>query len=209
MISAADLAIAIVRTASRFIGLREVKANAEWDNPATPGSDAALSEALRAMMRPAPWEPGWAYCAAFAEGVVTTALSSLGATPEEVARFASVMSPHCVTAANRFRQRGLLSQPAPGAIWLAQHAGTSNGHAGIVQTVSARMISTIEANTSLDSANPAKDRDGDWITTKLFSRDGRGRLRTLGFITPEAINTLLNAERVANVSGAQGKQKPL
>ena len=208
--TSADLSNAIVRTASRFIGLREVKANAEWDNPATPGSETALSGELRAMMRPAPWEPGWAYCAAFAEGVVTTALRSLGATPDEVARFASVMSPHCVTAANRFRQRGLLSQlPAPGAIWLAQHAGTSNGHAGIVQTVSARMISTIEANTSLDSANPAKDREGDWITTKLFSRDGRGRLRTLGFITPEAVTMLLNAERVANVSGAQGNQKPL
>ena len=74
-------------------------------------------------------------------------------------------------------------------------ARSEHGHAGIVQTVSACMISTIEANTSLDSATPAKDREGDWITTKLFSRYGRGRLRTLGFITPEAVTMLLNAER--------------
>lgn len=194
--TSADLSNAIVRTASRFIGLREVKANAEWDNPATPGSETALSGELRAMMRPAPWEPGWAYCAAFAEGVVTTALRSLGATPDEVARFASVMSPHCVTAANRFRQRGLLSQlPAPGAIWLARHGSTSNGHAGLVTAISPTTMATIEANTSLDATTPAKEREGDWITTRLRDPATNGKLRTLGFITPEAVTMLLNAER--------------
>ena len=65
-----QLAQGIIRQASRFIGLREVKPNADWDNPNTPGNDRALVDELRSLMRQSPWEPGWAYCAAFAEGMV-------------------------------------------------------------------------------------------------------------------------------------------
>ena len=68
-----QLAQGIIRQASRFIGLREVKPNADWDNPNTPGNDRALVDELRSLMRSSPWEPGWAYCAAFAEGMVLAA----------------------------------------------------------------------------------------------------------------------------------------
>ena len=71
-----DLAAQIVREASRFVGLREVRRNSDWDNPRTPERDFALAEELRALMRPSPWEEGWAYCAAYAEGVVVAALQA-------------------------------------------------------------------------------------------------------------------------------------
>ena len=56
------LAAQIVREASRFVGLREVRRNSDWDNPRTPERDYALAEELRQLMRPSPWEEGWAYC---------------------------------------------------------------------------------------------------------------------------------------------------
>lgn len=185
-----QLANAIIRYASRFIGLREVRPNAEWNNPATRGDDAELSRELREIMRPSPWEPGWAYCAAFCEGVVASALFWLGLSN---AHFRAVMSPHVLTSAREFRKLGLLSvDPAPGSIWLAQHGQSNNGHAGIVTASEGgrTKIATIEANTSLDSSNPAKDREGDWITTRIFPVRGRGTLRTLGFVTPSAILSL-------------------
>lgn len=184
------LAHAIIREASRFIGLREVKPNTDWDNPSTPGPDTALARELRALMRPSPWEEGWAYCAAFAEGVVAAALLRL-VPPAETARFRAVMGPHCVTAAGAFRARGLLTQsPQPGSIWLARHGTTSNGHAGIVCTTKGTKMATIEANTSLDPSTPAKEREGDWITNRLRGTQLNGSLRTLGFVTPDAILSL-------------------
>lgn len=193
-IAPADLATAIVREAARFIGLREVKPNADWDDPRTPGPDTALALELRAMMRRSPWEPGWAYCAAFAEGVVGRALHSLGAYSVQLQRWHALMTPHCVTSAGNFKRAGLLSaQAATGAVWLARHGSTSNGHAGIVTAIRGVSLCTIEANTSLDATSAERDREGDWITTRLFDRKGRGRLQTLGFITPAAILKLIAA----------------
>ncbi len=182
----------IVRVASRFVGLREVKANQDWDDPRTPGRETKLAEELRRMMRPAPWEPGWAYCAAACEGWVVTAMRELDFAEKEVQRFAKVMGPHCVSAANAFKALGLLeAKPAVGALWLARHGRTSNGHAGVTTAQMGPRIATVEANTSLDSSNPAKDREGDWITTRLFSYVGRGSLKTMGFVTPRGILELV------------------
>ena len=120
--NAEQLGHEIIRQASRFIGLREVKPNADWDNPQTPQRDATLAGELRALMRPSPWEEGWAYCAAFAEGVVTAALKALGSTADQIAKWQRVMTPHCVTSAANFKSRGLLSDdPETGAVWLARH----------------------------------------------------------------------------------------
>ena len=143
--NAVDLANTIVRQAGRFIGLREVKPNADWDNPKTPGRDLALAKELRTRMRPSPWEEGWAYCAAFTEGVVTVALKTLGATPAQLQVWANVMTPHCVTSARNFREHHMLViEPQPGAVWLARHGTTSNGHAGIVTALNHDAMSTIE-----------------------------------------------------------------
>ena len=187
-----QLAQGIIRQASRFIGLREVKPNADWDNPNTAGPDRALVDELRALMRQSPWQPGWAYCAAFAESMVLVALRSLAATPEQIKRWQATMTPHCVTSAGNFRERGLLSANAePGAIWLARHGSTSNGHAGIVTAVRGMSMATIEGNTSLDPSSDAKEREGDWITNRIRFLKGSGTLNTLGFITPAAILKLI------------------
>jgi hypothetical protein len=187
------LATAVMRHAGRFIGLREVKPNADWDNPSTAGPDRALVDELRSLMRSSPWELGWAYCAAFCEGVVLAALRSLSATPEQIKRWQTTMTPHCVTSATNFSKLSLLSPTAiPGAIWLARHGQTSKGHAGIVTSMRGVSMSTIEGNTSLDPSSDAQEREGDWITARIRPLKGSGSLVTLGFITPTAILKLIS-----------------
>lgn len=186
------LSSAIIRQASKFIGLREVIPNAKWDNPRTPGKETELCAELIAMMRPSPWQPGWAYCAAFCEGVVVAALREVGASERQVGKFAKVMGPHCVSAARAFGALKLLDKkPSPGAIWLARQGRTASGHAGIVTASMGNRVATIEANTSLDSTDSSKDREGDWITTRLFTATGRGTLHTLGFVTVAGILELV------------------
>lgn len=189
-----QLAQGIIRHASRFVGLREVKPNSNWDNPSTPGPDRALVDELRSLMRQSPWQEGWAYCAAFAEGMVLAALRSLAATPAQIKRWQQTMTPHCVTSAGNFRKLGLLSANAePGSIWLARHGSTSNGHAGIVTAVRGVSMATIEGNTSLDPNTSAKEREGDWITNRIRFLKGSGTLNTLGFVTPASILKLIGA----------------
>lgn len=133
-------------------------------------------------------------CAAYTEGVVAAALRSLEFPETKIQRWHKVMTPHCVTSAGNFRARKLLTdQPDRGAIWLARHGSTSNGHAGIVSAASGKSMATIEANTSLDPTTPAKDREGDWITTRVRSIGGTGSLKTMGFVTPASILALLEA----------------
>jgi len=186
-----QLATAIIREASRFIGLREVRPNANWNNPSTPGPDIALVNELRAMMRPSPWQPGWAYCAAFVEGVVVRALK------EHAPKFAALFGPHCMTNVRAFRQRELLNPlPVPGSIWLARHGSTDQGHAGIVSAVRGGMsvsMATIEANTSLDPSTPSQEREGDWITSRVRLAKGAGPLVTQGFIHPSHILQLITS----------------
>jgi hypothetical protein len=193
-VSPDTLATQIVREASRFVGLREIRSNSDWDNPKTSERDYAIAGELRKLMRPSPWEEGWAYCAAYCEGVVAAALRSLEFPEEKIQRWHKVMTPHCVTSAGNFRARKLLTdKPATGAVWLARHGTSSNGHAGIVSAASGKAMSTIEANTSLDPTTPAKEREGDWITTRVRSIGGSGSLKTMGFVTPESILALLEA----------------
>lgn len=180
------LAVCIITQAKRFCGLQEVRPNQNWDNPDTKGLDSALVAELIAGMRQSPWEAGWAYCAAFAEAVVAKGLEQYGATPAQIAKFRAVMSPHCMTSVRAFKPLGLLMPtPAPGAIWLARHGSTDNGHAGIVVTPHAPHMDTVEANTSFDSGG--NQREGDWITNRIRPIAGPGELRTQGFVHPSSI----------------------
>jgi hypothetical protein len=110
--------------------------------------------------------------------------------PETAKAWARTVNAGVLSSYNALRALGLTTQkPVRGAIWYARHGSTSNGHCGLVTAVDLKLAiqSTIEANTSLDSKNPAKDREGDWITTRVGQMLGRGSLRTLGYINPEQI----------------------
>lgn len=177
----------VLNVASEFVGMREIKPNKEWDDTGTPGPDPEKSADLRAMMRPSPWVPGWAYCAAFAEGVYIRALELYGANRNTLNRFKTLMTPHVVTSANNFRAAGLLrDRPEPGAIWLAQKGVSSNGHAGLVVSISHPNMTTIEANTGPGEEAHAEGvtREGDWIDRKTRSIYQNGVFKTLGFIWP-------------------------
>lgn len=196
-LTAETLAHEIIRQAAKFTGLKEVKPNADWDLPSTPGRDDGLARLLRDLMRPSPWQEGWAYCAAFCEAAVRAALIAQRIPAEECAKFLAIHGPGVMNNVRAFQGRGLLSPfPVRGAIWLARHGMTDKGHAGIVTACEEGKrgrLSTIEANTSLDASTPVKERDGDWITTRVFPSEGRGQLKTQGFITPQSILTLLKA----------------
>jgi hypothetical protein len=194
MITETALTNMILKEAYRFVWLREVKPNARWDDPATPGPDTARCQELRELMRPAPWQEGWAYCAAFCEGMVVSALKRLGATEAQIKRFSSVMNAHVMTSFNGFNKLKLIQpNPTAGALWFAQHGKTTRGHAGIVATPSmgTSSMGTIEANTSLDASTPAKEREGDWITVRKRRTTSNGQLVTRGFLPVAAILKLI------------------
>ena len=190
----------MVRAAGRFVGLRETKSNAEWDNPLTRASEKALSDELLGLMRPTPWEPGWAYCIAFCEAVVRLALSDLGASADQIRAVTRPITAGVMVTRDNLETLGHLSKtPVMGSIWLARHGKSRLGHAGIVTATyfnknamltPTAMLATVEANTNLDASNPAKDREGDWITTRIFAAHGRGDLSTEGFLTPRSILSL-------------------
>lgn len=190
-----ELGRAICTTFMRFNNLREIKPNANWDNPSTPGPDSALVKEFIAMLKSTGWVEGWAYCAATVDAVVCKAIRECGGGDVAVARFTRLMQLGVLNSYRAFRDKGMTVSKAPnepGTIWLAQHGQTSQGHTGVLLAASRQMISTIEANTSKDAVPGDRDREGDWITTKLFSEKGRGTLRTLGFVTPTAICELIN-----------------
>lgn len=192
-ISEGALANMILRVGFRYVGLVEVKPNQTWDDPSTPGPDTDLSNQLRALMSPAPWQPGWAYCAAFVEGVVTEALKLLGATPEQIKKFSAVMTAHCMTSYRAFVKLGLISnQPSLGSIWIAQNGTSDQGHAGFsVAGAGTPTMATLEANTSAAAGSSAKEREGDWITARIRRIMSNGNLYTKGFVSPASILKLI------------------
>lgn len=192
MITETALTNMILREASRFTGLKEVRPNAVWDDPKTPGPDTALSNELRRIMKPAPWQEGWAYCAAFPEAIVHQSLIRLGATPEQITRFTQLHGPHVMTNVRAFRKAGLIDQrPSPAALWLARHGTTDRGHEGIVVVPEGQRMSTIEANTSAGADIPAKEREGDWITNRIRNQSTNGQLITQGFVSVASILKLI------------------
>jgi hypothetical protein len=185
----------LIHVALEFVGLTETKPNAQWDNPKTKGPDPEINARLIGLMRPAPWEPGWAHCAAFAEGMVVEALLRCGATAVMTRKFSAVHTPHVMSNYRAFKKLGLISPtPSMGALWLAQHGLTDMGHEGIitVPVVSAGRMGTIESNTSAGPAQTAMgDREGDWITEKERAHSTNGKLRTRGFVSVASILKLI------------------
>jgi hypothetical protein len=185
------LARRVIAIAMQFNGLREISPNKNFDNPTTPGPDTDLVKRLLSMYGETGWQPGWSHCAAFVDGCYCAALQQEGASQAQIKRFTNLMQLGVMNSARAFAEAKILSSasssPLPGAIWLARHGTSSMGHAGIVIDGGQRMINTIEANTSKDSKDKSKDREGDWITTRLFNQVGRGDLRTQGFVNADQI----------------------
>lgn len=179
----------IIRHATMFTGLKEVRQNREWDNPQTPEIDRVLSDLLRREMEKSGWESGAPYCAAFAEAVYRMAWHHCGGADDApgFVRFKKLMTPHVVTSFKNFKAAGLIHRsPAAGAIWFARKRGTSSGHAGIVISVPLwskppRMIN-VEGNTTFAFESAAKDREGDGIARRERDQFGKGSLETLGWL---------------------------
>jgi hypothetical protein len=192
-----ELALAqmVLKVALELVGLKEIRHNSKWDDPTTHQWDQEKSDRVIALMRPAPWEPGWAYCIALVEGIYRDALTRCGATDEEVKKFSRVIGAHVMTSYRNFEAKGLVSPlPTMGAIWLAQHGKTDTGHAGIVVSQNkGSTMNTFEGNTSkqFDPANPKAEREGDWITLKTRKNGINGDLKTRGFVSVASVLKLI------------------
>lgn len=185
------LANMIIKVAREFVGLKETRPNAQWDDPKTKGPDSEINARLIALMRPAPWELGWAHCAAFGEAMVCEALRRCGASEEQIRQFSRVHTPHVMSNFRAFQKLGLISDtPSMGALGLAQHGTTDSGHEWIVTVpvIATGRMGTIESNTSAGPAQTAAgDREGDWITEKTRAHGTNGNLKTRGFISVASI----------------------
>jgi len=176
-------AMRVVEVAEQFAGLVEVENNRRWDNPRLPGLTSKDDDVLIRMLGAAGWQPGWPYCAAFAEGVWRTA-----GAPEKVL---ALMNPSVYRTAEAFRKLGLLHpDPVVGAVMLLRKGNTVLGHAGIVCRLrDDGSISTIEGNTSSDAkkVGEAAEREGGGIYRKIrpahIPRSAE-KLWTMGYIHP-------------------------
>lgn len=178
-----DIGKRAVIASARFLGLTELRSNAVWDNPSTPGHDDIADE-LRAELLRVGWQTGWAYCAAFCEAVWRMAYQGR----KELDAIKAMLTPGCLVSWRNALQRGWTSTvPAIGAIGVMRKGDTQFGHAFIVRGVRDKTLLTIEANTSVSGAlNVEADRNGDGIyakTRELVFRPSAS-LHLLGFILP-------------------------
>ncbi|MEK6650384.1 MAG: CHAP domain-containing protein [Bacteroidota bacterium] len=177
----------IIEVASRFLGLYETKANAEWEG-VDPLLAADTAEMLRRELAASGWLPNWAYCAAFCEMVWRLAYTELGAPKALFDDILPKMTPGVMLTMENFRKR-VVRAPAPGAVAFWQKGISSRGHAGIVVRVHGdrKNMSCIEANTSADSeASDERQRDGEGIYRKVRKLDFEQKpsLWLRGFLHP-------------------------
>ncbi len=179
----------MVKRATDFVGLVEVKDNAVWDDPRTPRWDKEKSQWLvHWMSKVKGWVPGAPYCVAFDGAIAAACLEEVG-LPSKY--FLAAWSAHVMTNVNMLKEGELLEEnPRVGAIWLARLQGTHSGHAGIVTSSSSKFVTTVEGNTFPQPTEASKDRNGNGIWIRTFQQRGRGRLVTQGFCTPKAILTI-------------------
>lgn len=174
---------AIVRAASRFVGLTEVRSNAVWDKLDTPAHDV-LADEFKAELLRVGWQTGWPYCAAFCE--VAWKLGYQGRP--ELANVRAMLTPSCLSSWKNAVNAGWNSQePRLGSIGIMRKGATDLGHAFIVRgMIDRETIATIEANTSPMPGSLNADREGDGVyckTRSLTFKPTTG-LHLIGFITP-------------------------
>lgn len=170
-----DMGHHIVDVARRYIGSYEISDNKKW-------LGTADAQNIPQELMDVGWQPGWAYCASFAEAVWNIAY---GDSLPEV--FRKNMTPSVMQSYNNFKKLGLVSKsPIPGSVVLMRHGLTAQGHAGILEYSTPSSIFNIEGNTS-PNANIITDREGDGIYEKQrdfsWTQKTRG-LWLLGFVNP-------------------------
>jgi hypothetical protein len=175
----------IIAAARHFVGLIETKSNAEWDDPATPGIDARARE-LRAVLISTGWQPGWAYCAAFVEGIWTMVYAA--ARPEKLLQVKRLLTASVMQSYENCQSAGLISRvPVPGAIMFMQNGKSWTGHAGIVVKTDGQRVINVEGNTSASAGSVNADREGDGVFDEKQRRidfTPRPGLWLRGFLNP-------------------------
>jgi hypothetical protein len=178
--TATELAKGIIANATDYVGMVETRDNERWNKP------ERSDKLLRMMKRVRWWEPGAAYCAAFAGAVVIETLEEAGIDPSG---FRKEWTAHCMTNVRRMRQLGILRQDAAiGGIALARHGASDRGHAWIVSDIGKRSQSTIEGNTM--SGNAGDQRQGDGIYARVRDNKKNGSLVTQGYLCPQGMLSL-------------------
>ena len=170
----------VLEIATKFVGLYESKPNAAWSSKTLDNYDE-LSSQLIEMMERTGWQPGWAYCAAFVDGIYREAFKD---DADKLAIIKKCLSPSVMTTF-KDSKKYFTKTPTPGSIFIMQMKSGGTGHCGLVgNSIKSDSFSTIEGNTGPGPAVAAKDRDGDGIYAKARSlnfthSDG---LHLLGFI---------------------------
>ena len=171
----------IISVANQYVGLHEVKSNAQWYSPKISNS-SDLSDCLVDGMDHCGWEAGWPYCIAFVYAVYREAFQGDPRWDELNKKF----TPSVLLTYKNFKSY-FTKEPVPGSIFIMQKAQGGTGHAGIVAgpvNHSTLIFPTIEGNTSPAPASAEADRNGDGIYTKtrhLTFAESQG-LHLLGFI---------------------------
>lgn len=153
----------LVETAKSYIGIHE-------EGAANHG--AQVEEFQKAVDGKAQGEP---WCMAFVQFCVKKASKQDVLFDSEHCMTAWFKSPICA------RYDATETKVAPGFIAIWRHEGTSNGHTGIVVSVTKDEILTVEGNTS---GGPGVEREGDGVYLRPRSRSGSGKMRLIGFIDP-------------------------
>lgn len=188
-----QFAVALIATATDFVGLVETRQNRAWDDPRTKLVETEKSDHLSAAMSEFGWDPGEPYCAAFDGAVVALTARRCGLRYHE---FRRIWTPHCMTNVRKLKSLGLLDgQPSPGALMLMQHGNTDRGHAGVCCHIEGmypnRMLITIEGNTM--PGTDGDQRQGDGIYQRVRNVWTNGSLKTQGWLSAKSLLSLLAA----------------
>jgi hypothetical protein len=90
-------------------------------------------------------------------------------------------SEHCLTVWDKTPVSARLATPIPGAVMIWRHGNTTNGHTGIVTSVTENSVGTVEGNTS---DGKGVNRNGDGVYARVRSRVGSGSMKVVGWINP-------------------------
>ena len=154
----------LVEVAGWYIGVREATGHNDGVN---------VEEFQKAVDGKA---SGESWCCCFVQFCVKAVCQDMGVSTT------LFQSEHCLTMWGQSSNRVIDGESVqPGYIVVWQHAGTTNGHTGIVTAVDGEQIHTIEGNTGNgEEVNP----DGDGVYSRVRNIHGSGSMRVVGFINP-------------------------